>query len=87
MLPCNIQAFGYVCEFGAGPSEQGNRLVRAGYRYTYCAKPTPLWSDAQRTCRGEGGDLARIGSDDDEDFIKTTLMRGSTSNMVWLGCR
>uniref|UniRef100_A0AAZ1WXN7 Mannose receptor, C type 1b n=1 Tax=Oreochromis aureus TaxID=47969 RepID=A0AAZ1WXN7_OREAU len=90
---CN-KKLGYIC-YSEGPLAAPTEAAESGF----CTAPwipynghcfylyrneTKKWSDAQKTCRKEGGDLVSIRNVEDQSFIISQLGYASTDEL-WIG--
>uniref|UniRef100_A0A3Q2VRL7 Mannose receptor, C type 1b n=1 Tax=Haplochromis burtoni TaxID=8153 RepID=A0A3Q2VRL7_HAPBU len=90
---CN-KKLGYIC-YSEGPLDAPTEAPESGF----CTAPwipynghcfylyrneTKKWSDAQKACRKEGGDLVTIRNVEDQSFIISQLGYASTDEL-WIG--
>ncbi|XP_076601688.1 macrophage mannose receptor 1b [Chaetodon auriga] len=83
---------GYICyKDGAPPThpqiEQGfcsNPWIPYNGHCFHLYRSTQTWSDAQRECRKEGGDLVSIRNVEDQSFVISQLGYASTDEL-WIG--
>ncbi|XP_078120279.1 macrophage mannose receptor 1-like isoform X1 [Sander vitreus] len=87
-----VKKLGYICyKDGAPPMppqiEQGfcsTPWIPYNGHCFHLHRATQTWSDAQRECRKEGGDLVSIHNVEDQSFVISQLGFG-TSDELWIG--
>uniref|UniRef100_A0AAZ1WYV4 Mannose receptor, C type 1b n=1 Tax=Oreochromis aureus TaxID=47969 RepID=A0AAZ1WYV4_OREAU len=83
---CN-KKLGYIC-YSEGPLASGfctaPWIPYNGHCFYLYRNETKKWSDAQKTCRKEGGDLVSIRNVEDQSFIISQLGYASTDEL-WIG--
>ena len=81
--------FGFICKIPDGqtpPAVRGPASIAGLDTFTYQYYMLPQsWQLANQNCVQQGGTLADFASEAEEDFVKTTVMAGSTQP-VWIGC-
>uniref|UniRef100_A0A3Q2WPY2 Mannose receptor, C type 1b n=1 Tax=Haplochromis burtoni TaxID=8153 RepID=A0A3Q2WPY2_HAPBU len=83
---CN-KKLGYIC-YSEGPLDSGfctaPWIPYNGHCFYLYRNETKKWSDAQKACRKEGGDLVTIRNVEDQSFIISQLGYASTDEL-WIG--
>ncbi|XP_035764283.1 macrophage mannose receptor 1-like [Neolamprologus brichardi] len=91
-LKCN-KKLGYIC-YSEGPLPAPTEGAESGFctapwipyngHCFYLYRNAKKWSDAQKACRKEGGDLVSIRNVEDQSFIISQLGYASTDEL-WIG--
>uniref|UniRef100_A0A3P9CY12 Mannose receptor, C type 1b n=1 Tax=Maylandia zebra TaxID=106582 RepID=A0A3P9CY12_9CICH len=82
---CN-KKLGYIC-YSEGPLDAPTEapwIPYNGHCFYLYRNETKKWSDAQKACRKEGGDLVTIRNVEDQSFIISQLGYASTDEL-WIG--
>lgn len=70
--------------YGTSPCIRGTGLL-SGYCYMLFKKPE-TWNNARDKCETAGAVLVKIGSAEENDFIKTTFLSSASTN-YWIGLK
>ncbi|KAI3374792.1 hypothetical protein L3Q82_021350, partial [Scortum barcoo] len=90
--PCTMK-LGYIC-YSAANEQSPTQAVETGFcsrpwipyngHCFYINRTEKTWSDAQRQCRSEGGDLVSLQNVEDQSFVISQLGY-ATNDELWIG--